>query len=568
MRVPTVLAAVLVGLVLGVRAAGAPSLPTGQLIYAAGAGLRLVNVDGSGDRLFRDRAFSPAWSPDGARVMVLDGPDIAIVSSDGVVQSLLAPPSFALPYGFSWSPDGSRVALSGSPDATGSESHIYVMNADGSGARQLTDDPGFDQHPSWSPDGRMIVFTRWADQRFTLYVVGSDGSDLHPLFAHPEHRYDYDPEWSPDGRRIAFTDGDIYPVRIGVVDVDGTHEQVLTTGPDDRAPTWSPDGRYIAFTANTNSAIDTVRSDGSDRREVIGGMHVEAPHWRPVAAALRLAMHSLDPVLIARAPFTLLGGVTSTGAAPAASVSVTVTIQGAARIVALGSGKGACRSRNSPTSVTCDLGDLAAAAFAPLRVQVDPLARGKLVLDVSVTSESDELDRSDNAVSLSTFVSRCSVLGTGAADALRGRKGPDVICGLGGNDVIYARDGSRDLVIGGPGNDTAYVDQFDQVESVEHVHRLPVHRTALSKTAGSRCSRPPPHCDRNSENVTCLCQMCDEKPTIRETIRQVAALHWDRCRRSSRCRTTSRPSSQRWAAASSTRSATGSTAPSCCGGTG
>src|ERR1700687_3680943 len=100
MRVPTVLAAVLVGLVLGVRAAGAPSLPTGQLIYAAGAGLRLVNVDGSGDRLFRDRAFSPACSPDGARVMVLDGPDIAIVSSDGVVQSLLAPPSFALPYGF------------------------------------------------------------------------------------------------------------------------------------------------------------------------------------------------------------------------------------------------------------------------------------------------------------------------------------------------------------------------------------------------------------------------------------------------------------------------------------
>ena len=154
---------------------------------------------------------------------------------------------------------------------------------------------------------------------------------------------------------------------------------------------------------------------------------------------------------------------------------MTAAVKGPARLVSFGPPRTGCASVvRAATTITCTLGALAPGAFASLRLEVEPLGRGNLTLTVSTTAAVDELDRTDNAVTEQTFVSRCSVLGTLGNDALRGRRGPDVICGLAGNDVIYARDGARDVIDGGPGVDTAYVDRFDLVQSVEHVHRIPV----------------------------------------------------------------------------------------------
>ena len=59
-----------------------------------------------------------------------------------------------------WSPNGKRIAYAQSP-STGGESQVFVMNADGSGVRQLTDDPAWYacRHPSWSPDGKRIALS-------------------------------------------------------------------------------------------------------------------------------------------------------------------------------------------------------------------------------------------------------------------------------------------------------------------------------------------------------------------------------------------------------------------------
>ncbi len=93
------------------------------------------------------------------------------------------------------------------------QSEVYVMNADGSGKRNLTRNRASDDYPTWSPDGRRLAFLRGRDfYSYQLYLVNADGSGLRRLTLRvPEGT----PEttgprrggqlvWSPDGRTIYF----------------------------------------------------------------------------------------------------------------------------------------------------------------------------------------------------------------------------------------------------------------------------------------------------------------------------------------------------------------------------
>ncbi|MCB9454166.1 MAG: PD40 domain-containing protein [Anaerolineaceae bacterium] len=78
-----------------------------------------------------------------------------------------------------------------------------MVDVDTADLHRLTDDPGYEQYPAWSPDGRSIVFTQsgshYGDD---IYIMNADGSDLHLLVA---DAWGYGPVWSHDGRQIAFT---------------------------------------------------------------------------------------------------------------------------------------------------------------------------------------------------------------------------------------------------------------------------------------------------------------------------------------------------------------------------
>jgi Tol biopolymer transport system component len=175
--------------------------------------------------------------------------------------------------------------------------HLYVMNHDGSGLRQLTNDPGQDHEPAWSPDGNRIAFTRYRGDRgymmwgeAAIYVVNTDGSGLLRLTAVRDSIYEADPTWSPDGSRIAFfshRDADQgLTMEIEVMNADGTNPVRLTNRKTlTHHPSWSPDGARIAFqswnAAVSDWSIYLMQTDGANPVAIVSGEGGYSPAWSP-----------------------------------------------------------------------------------------------------------------------------------------------------------------------------------------------------------------------------------------------------------------------------------------------
>ncbi|MGZ6346900.1 MAG: protein kinase domain-containing protein, partial [Anaerolineales bacterium] len=138
---------------------------------------------------------------------------------------------------------------------------VYIMNADGSNPMQVTNLTFGACQPSWSPDGKRLVFTSPCSKRqdaypgADLYIINADGSNMTPLETGAEGNFD--PAWSPDGTRIAFTslrDGSrqIYVITLGnnqVTRLTGDSSDVHL--PDwSMQPAWSPRGTQIVFTGH------------------------------------------------------------------------------------------------------------------------------------------------------------------------------------------------------------------------------------------------------------------------------------------------------------------------------
>jgi Tol biopolymer transport system component len=182
-----------------------------------------------------------------------------------------------------WSPHGTKILFQ---CMSGGTFNVCVINADGSGYTQITNwtkDDGLAQRPVWSPDGGKIIVTRELGGGQKLVVMNSDGSHQTEIV-----NLGRDPSWSPDGTQIAFIRWEGGGLQIWTVSPDGSSERMLTQGDHDHMyPTWSPDGRQIAF--EYDHAQVAVMDTGGGSPRVIANKGSYNLSWSPEGSKLVIA---------------------------------------------------------------------------------------------------------------------------------------------------------------------------------------------------------------------------------------------------------------------------------------
>lgn len=220
------------------------------------------------------------------------------------------------------SPDGKKVAFYAYYDE-GKTWSIHLMNIDGTKRKRLTSKSDvWDACPNWSPDGKMIIFSRKEDDFYKTMVMNCDGSNLRqlnmPFAVHPRftnnldviyvsHWEDHaeifiadtlgniksqltqnnfregDPVISPDGEKVvyySYRDGNS---EIYTMNINGTDKKRLTFNDyHDWTPSWSADGSRIAFNGYKNQLFDIfiMNNDGSDLKNITNSEHSESgPCW-------------------------------------------------------------------------------------------------------------------------------------------------------------------------------------------------------------------------------------------------------------------------------------------------
>ena len=157
----------------------------------------------------------------------------------------------------SWSPDGMQLVFISPCLGRGdffeniyNESSLYVINADGTGLKQLTPAPGSDFEPAWSPDGKTIAFTSVRGGFRQIYTLDVETQAVTLLTNTTDSIESSQSYWSPDGTKIVYMAKRVGAYQIWAMNADGQEAvQLVRSGQDlwDYLPAWSPDGRTIFF---------------------------------------------------------------------------------------------------------------------------------------------------------------------------------------------------------------------------------------------------------------------------------------------------------------------------------
>lgn len=275
-----------------------PFHPTGQIVFECWperktSHLCLVNADGTGYHQLTDKASDrdPAWSPDGkhivfARKVNEEGfPTVLFVMNiDNSSLIQLTNTSITAEYP-SWAPTNDLIGFSYSKDEYRTRG-IALVNVDGTELRVLTSSG--EVAPKWLPNGKQIAFVRALpnvtkpDSR--IYIMNIDGTDqtLLPVAVSGM------PVWSPDGEKIALVIDQTNKFGIWTMNIDGS--DLVRISDSGLSPSWSPDGQYIVFHRSDPACILCpnsgqlwiMRADGSQPTRITDGPVDQNPVWGPV----------------------------------------------------------------------------------------------------------------------------------------------------------------------------------------------------------------------------------------------------------------------------------------------
>ena len=255
-----------------------------------------VSPDGTGMKQLTSASGSgnPTFSPNGEKIAYAANygagtRGIYVMNRSGNAKKALTNSNNFPEYGPTWSPDGTKIAFIRQEQVSTPEGQsdwqvdVWVMNADGSEQKKLTDDFNHEGAPTWSPDGTKIAFVDGPD----IWTVKPDGSGRHNLTNTP-NSYEEDPDFSPDGKKIAFASkGQYKKPDIYTMQLDGSELTNVTdsryVGEEDCV--WSPSGTAIAYRKDLpeNAEIFKKNADGSGRSKNVSNdpKYNSSPDWGP-----------------------------------------------------------------------------------------------------------------------------------------------------------------------------------------------------------------------------------------------------------------------------------------------
>jgi TolB protein len=230
-----------------------------------------------------DPIMSPAWSPDGRQV--------AYVSFEGYESSIflqtlrtgnriLVSDEPGINGAPSFSPDGRKVVLTlGGVDGN---LDVYAMDLTTRDKTRLTTNRAIDTEGTWTPDGRQIYFTSDRGGGPQIYRVPARGGT--PERVTFEGSYNARPRLSPDGSKLAMVHLDRGSYRIAVMDLRDQSLLVLSTGRQDESPSFAPNSDTLIYATRpgVKGVLETVSADGLVRQRLTSGEgDVREPVWSP-----------------------------------------------------------------------------------------------------------------------------------------------------------------------------------------------------------------------------------------------------------------------------------------------
>lgn len=272
--------------------------PTGHIVFTcqvykvqASNQICIINADGSGfRRLTTDNSrqhYYPSISPDGQSVLYAAFREKNVYEiyeinlNSGEVKQLTN--KTGVVNGPEVSPDGKSVVYK--VWTVNSERNIIMlMDRNGDNIRNIPHAEGWD--PTWSPDGKYILFASDMDGAVQLYTIRTDGKQLQQVSNLPAIRGRSD--WSPDGQYIVTYSGQSWQRDVYIMNADGTNAHVLSpAGGNSQGPSISPDGKWVTFTAyfdhpneDHGCEIYIMRIDGSDLRRLTDNDYCDyQPRW-------------------------------------------------------------------------------------------------------------------------------------------------------------------------------------------------------------------------------------------------------------------------------------------------
>jgi Tol biopolymer transport system component len=285
-------------------AGGAFPGANGRIVFARGSAIETIDPGGTAVAPLIANGAHPAWSPDGSRVAFSRACRIFVADANGSGERALTN-GRQCDSDPAWSPAGDalvftrRIARRGSAVAVA----LYVMRDDGSGQARLTQrgltgrrlqrvrNWAVDSSPSWSTRGVIAFARRTQTVNETIYVIGTGGAGLRRLTQPSTRASHLHPSWSPEGATLAFTKrlrGLAGVDQVFLIEANGTSERMLSedVAGSNLAPAWSPDGTMlcleIGFSDLYSNVLVIVRRDGALVRVLEAARGADVPDWQPL----------------------------------------------------------------------------------------------------------------------------------------------------------------------------------------------------------------------------------------------------------------------------------------------